>query len=87
MADDKTTTSSDLFRVCDGLPVIEGLIQAQCYLAAAHDVAVETAMGKQEDCKAWGAVYLIRAAKALVDSVAAKVEAESISKMAAEETT
>jgi hypothetical protein len=78
MADDKINTQSDnLFQVCEGIAAEDALNWAQCYLGAALDVSISAAELNNQDTKGWGAVYLVEAAKALVDSAVASMHADA----------
>lgn len=67
----KINPSGDLlFEIRPGVPAIDALEIASCYMAAARDLAAEFAsvsVGENPD-HAWGSFYLIELAKAILDS-------------------
>lgn len=83
MADDKTTTSNELFRVNDdGIPTFDMLEKAQCHLGVTLHAARKTALDLDDE-GAWGVVYLLENAKSLMDCAVAKYLAEDVSQAAA----
>lgn len=67
-----------LFEVRPGVPVIDALLTASCYLASASDITDDlgsSSSGENPD-RIWGAHYLVKMAKAVVDAAISAIEDE-----------
>lgn len=64
-----------LFTVCEGIPSLDALNQAMCFLLAAKDIAADTALKSHErDSGLWAAPYLIEMATGIIESVVSGME-------------
>lgn len=64
-----------LFAVREGIPATDALEMASCFLASAQDITAEVAQDERGD-RIWGAFYLIKMAKAVVDAAVGAVQDE-----------
>ncbi len=64
-----------LFSVREGIPADDALEMASCFLASALDIASDVAQDEQGD-RMWGAYYLIKMAKEVVDAAVSAVQDE-----------
>ena len=67
-----------LFEVRAGIPAIDALESASCFMASARDLAAECASNMTGDHPdhMWGAYYLIEMSKAALDSAISALSAE-----------
>ena len=67
-----------LFEVRPGVPTINALETASCYMAAARDTAIQAAEASSGDKPdgAWAVFYLVDLAKTVLDSVMASYTRE-----------
>jgi hypothetical protein len=61
-------SSREMFQVNPGIPAVEALSTASCYLDVALDLSREMAMEANNN-NAWVPVYMIELAKAIIDSI------------------
>lgn len=65
-----------LFAVNDGVPLVEALEMAQCYLSAARAITAQTA-DSLDSGEAFGAHYLVEMAAAVLDSAVSSAYKEA----------
>ncbi len=65
-----------LFSVNAGIPLLDALEQASCFLASADSIITEAAM-QCDNGTVWAAAYLVEISKAIIDAAASAAAMEN----------